>query len=92
MSKKKKTYYYVLAILLIFAVFLNIKSHLPYSAIGDNFSMMYIKFGDKFSKAESYELANFYYKAAMKVSKKTHWLDYNIAKNISAFTKSIFIF
>lgn len=38
--------------------------------------------GDNLTKSESYELANFYYKAAMKISNKTYWLDYNIGKNI----------
>ena len=79
---RKKIHYSLLAVLFVFAIFLNIKSHLPYQTINKNLAYMYIKIGDYFSKKESYEIANFYYKVAMKTSDKTYWLDYNIAKNI----------
>jgi len=79
---RRKTQYIILAVLLITLIFLNIKSHLPYPTLDKNLAMLYIKAGDKFSAGESYELANFYYKAAMKTSNKTYWLDYNIGKNI----------
>jgi len=79
---KRKPYYIVLTILVIISIIINIRVHLPYSDLNKNLAHLYINLGDKFRDAESYELSNFYYKAAMKVSNKTHWLDYNIAKNI----------
>lgn len=82
MNKKSKIYFGCLVGLFFISMLLNIKTG-AINKHNKNITMMYIHIAEGCTKAKLYEISNFYYKVAMKISSKpTKWLDFNIAKNI----------
>lgn len=76
---KKKICCVIFVIFFVIAFYLDISK----SPMDKNIALFYIHTAEKLSIYKLYDASNFFYVVAQKTCKKTIWLDFNIAKNIT---------